>query len=117
MNYLALQALHKVSVSTLLPPAPRSQLHPPEICPRARAAAGACAAAVQPAARQSHQQHIQGAPRFAVLICTRADRASQEYERTGYVWEQYNARTGHGQRNKPFTGWTSLVALIMAEKY
>jgi len=33
------------------------------------------------------------------------------------VWEQYNARTGQGQRNKPFTGWTSLVALIMAEKY
>ncbi|GAA5999150.1 mannosyl-oligosaccharide glucosidase [Rhodotorula paludigena] len=41
----------------------------------------------------------------------------KEWERTGTVWEQYNANTGEGQRSDPFTGWTSLVTLIMAEQY
>ena len=59
----------------------------------------------------------------------------QEYVRTGYVWEQYDALSGEGKRryvpcsllddvhtrtladdvgvcySHPFTGWTSLVAL------
>ncbi|PPR04967.1 hypothetical protein CVT24_010425 [Panaeolus cyanescens] len=41
----------------------------------------------------------------------------KEYERTGYVWEQYDPLTGEGKRSHPFTGWTSLTALILAEKY
>jgi len=41
----------------------------------------------------------------------------KEYQRTGYVWEQYDAQTGEGRRSHPFTGWTSLTALIIAEKY
>ncbi|PAV24387.1 glycoside hydrolase family 63 [Pyrrhoderma noxium] len=45
------------------------------------------------------------------------DNVFKEYKRTGYVWEQYDALTGEGRRSHPFTGWTALVALIMAEKY
>ncbi|KAI0319816.1 glycoside hydrolase [Amylostereum chailletii] len=41
----------------------------------------------------------------------------KEYERTGYVWEQYDATTGEGRRSHPFTGWTSMVTLILSEKY
>ncbi len=39
-----------------------------------------------------------------------------ELERTGFLWEQYNDSTGKGQRVHPFSGWTSLVVLIMEEK-
>jgi len=45
------------------------------------------------------------------------DNVFKEYEHTGYVWEQYDATNGKGLRSHPFTGWTSLVTLILAEKY
>ncbi|KAF8448061.1 glycoside hydrolase family 63 protein [Boletus edulis BED1] len=41
----------------------------------------------------------------------RKNVVENEYERTGYVWEQYDALTGEGRRSHPFTGWTSLVTL------
>ncbi|GMF36493.1 unnamed protein product [Phytophthora fragariaefolia] len=47
----------------------------------------------------------------------------REYERTGYLWEQYNGNVharqhyGQGQRCHPFSGWTALVVNIMAETY
>ena len=41
----------------------------------------------------------------------------QVYEQTGFFWEQYSAENGDGHRAHPFTGWTSLILLIMAEKY
>ena len=41
----------------------------------------------------------------------------REYQRTGFLWEQYADDTGYGQRCHPFTGWTSLIVLIMAERY
>ncbi|KAI8099053.1 glycoside hydrolase [Halteromyces radiatus] len=40
-----------------------------------------------------------------------------DYQKTGYVWEQYSDDTGEGLRSHPFTGWTSLILLMMAEIY
>lgn len=41
----------------------------------------------------------------------------QEFNRTGYVWEQYSDKTGKGSGCHPFNGWSSLVVLMMAEQY
>lgn len=41
----------------------------------------------------------------------------RQYERTGFVWEQYNDATGEGKGCKPFTGWSALTVLMMAEQY
>ena len=41
----------------------------------------------------------------------------RQYQSTGYVWESYNDVTGVGMGTHPFTGWTSLVLLMMGEKY
>ncbi|KAK4941655.1 Processing alpha glucosidase I, partial [Elasticomyces elasticus] len=38
----------------------------------------------------------------------------KQWKDTGFAWEQYNPDTGAGQRTQHFTGWTSLVTLIMA---
>jgi len=32
-------------------------------------------------------------------------------------WEQYNDQTQLGQMTSPFTGWTALILLIVAESY
>ncbi|KAL0141009.1 mannosyl-oligosaccharide glucosidase CWH41/GLS1 [Mucor lusitanicus] len=41
----------------------------------------------------------------------------KNYKQTGYVWEQYSESEGKGLHSHPFTGWTSLILLIMAEEY
>eukprot|EP01135_Chromosphaera_perkinsii_P010788 Nk52_evm5s2226 gene=Nk52_evmTU5s2226 len=51
-----------------------------------------------------------------------------QFMKTGYIWEQYNdgenearegesRKGGKGQGTFPFTGWSALVLLIMAEQY
>jgi mannosyl-oligosaccharide glucosidase len=41
----------------------------------------------------------------------------RNYHQTGFLWEQYDQVKGNGKGAHPFTGWTSVVALIMAEAY
>lgn len=41
----------------------------------------------------------------------------KQYNDSGYIWEQYNDETGLGSGCRPFTGWSALVVLIMAEQY
>lgn len=40
-----------------------------------------------------------------------------QYEKTGFIWEQYNDETGKGSGCYPFTGWSALFVMIMSEKY
>ncbi|XP_011638747.1 mannosyl-oligosaccharide glucosidase GCS1 [Pogonomyrmex barbatus] len=41
----------------------------------------------------------------------------RQYRKTGYLWEHYDSTEGNGKGSHPFTGWTSLVVLLMAEIY
>ncbi|XP_014477267.1 PREDICTED: mannosyl-oligosaccharide glucosidase GCS1 [Dinoponera quadriceps] len=40
-----------------------------------------------------------------------------QYRRSGYLWENYDNDVGAGKGSHPFSGWTSLVVLLMAEIY
>lgn len=40
-----------------------------------------------------------------------------EYAATGFLWENYDSRAGKGRGTHPFTGWTALVALMVADRY
>ena len=42
---------------------------------------------------------------------------AKEYARTGRLWENYDRSTGQGRGTAPFTGWTALVTLVLAEDY
>ncbi|KAJ6658585.1 hypothetical protein lerEdw1_019973 [Lerista edwardsae] len=41
----------------------------------------------------------------------------RQYVESGYLWEQYHDGSGKGQGCYPFTGWSALVVLMMAEEY
>lgn len=51
---------------------------------------------------------------FVVHCCRNVVR---NYHQTGFLWEQYDQKTGKGKGARLFTGWTSLVLLMMGEAY
>ena len=55
----------------------------------------------------------QAAKMYSELRLNLVKTVFDEWERTGFAWEQYNPDTGAGQRTQHFTGWTSLVVKIM----
>lgn len=40
-----------------------------------------------------------------------------QYGASGYLWEQYDDGSGAGLSSHPFTGWTALLTLAVAEAY
>ncbi|KPV71697.1 glycoside hydrolase family 63 protein, partial [Rhodotorula graminis WP1] len=68
-------------------------------------------AALNNYAKEPGPYQVRAAEIYAELRNNVISNVFQEWERTGTVWEQYNAATGQGQRSDPFTGWTSLVTL------
>lgn len=52
---------------------------------------------------------------FAALKRNVVNNVVAEYERTGYIWEQYDDITGLGKRSHPFTGWTALFVLMIED--
>jgi len=59
----------------------------------------------------------QAAAIYAQLRAGLVGNMFKEWERTGYVWEQYAPADGLGHKAHPFTGWSALVLLIMSEMY
>lgn len=69
---------------------------------------------LQTIAKSASPYRKQAAEMYTKLRSNLVNNVFNEWERTGFAWEQYNPDTGAGQRTQHFTGWTSLVVKIMA---
>ncbi|KVH95684.1 Glycoside hydrolase, family 63 [Cynara cardunculus var. scolymus] len=54
---------------------------------------------------------------YGLRSLSKTRNVMKNHKQTGYLWEQYDQKKGNGKGAHPFTGWTSLVLLIMAESY
>jgi len=68
--------------------------------------------------RSPHPQVAPAAKRlYDKLRDTVISNALSEWESSGMLHEQYSPEDGSGQKGPYFTGWSSLVVLILAEEY
>lgn len=67
---------------------------------------------VLPGPYQQRARELHLALRDNVLATVEA-----QYEATGFLWENYDSVTGRGRGTHPFTGWTSLIVLVLADSY
>ena len=68
-------------------------------------------------ARTPGPAQARAAELYAELRSNLVRNMQAQWEESGYLWEQYNQDTGAGQRNHPFSGWSALVLLAIAEIY
>lgn len=70
-----------------------------------------------------HYSHVEGpyktkaAELYKELRQNLINNMILQYYKTGYIWENYNDKTGKGQGSHPFTGWSALLVLLMSESY
>ena len=62
-------------------------------------------------------QSDQGILLYEKLKSDFEENVIREFEASGVLWENYCSNTGRGRREKGFTGWTSLIILILNEDY
>ncbi|NXA44207.1 MOGS glucosidase, partial [Eudromia elegans] len=68
--------------------------------------------AAQPGPQRERASHL-----YAELRANLVGNLFRQYRESGYLWEHYSDSTGRGQGCHPFTGWSALVVLAMAEQY
>ncbi|KAL8977710.1 MAG: hypothetical protein Q9205_006547 [Flavoplaca limonia] len=65
-------------------------------------------------ARQRGPHESKASEMYIQLRLNLVNTVFNSWNATGFAWEQYNAKTGKGQRTQHFTGWTALIVKILA---